>query len=370
MATTTQRDYYEVLGVPRDADQKTIKDAFRTLALKYHPDRNKEPGAEARFKEIAEAYAVLSDPKKRTDYDHQGFAGVAGFSSEDLFGGINFEDIFGGSDFGFPGGGLFDRFFHRHSPASSRGNSTEIDLVIPLAKVLSGGEESIRLRHPTTCPACKGNGAMEGSAPRNCPTCGGSGRQTSSQRRGKNGSEVLIQQIGICPTCQGRGKLIEHPCARCSGQGNVLEEEILMVNIPVGVEEGMALRIPGRGEPSPVPGGTAGDLFVVVHTAPDPRFLRNGADLWHSAHIRLVDAVLGTELNVPTLDGTAKVTVPPGTQPDATLRLRGKGLPEYGQRGRGDLYLRLILHIPERLSSEERLLYEKLRSLPPDDGES
>ena len=361
---TPQRDYYEVLGVARDADQKAIKDAFRGLAMKYHPDRNKEPGAEARFKEIAEAYAVLSDPKKRADYDNQGFAGVAGFSSEDLFGGINFADIFGDSEFGF-GGGLFDRMFHRRPAGPPRGSNLEIDLEIPLAKVVAGGEETLRLQHPRACPECGGNGAASGSAPRECAECHGSGRKTISQQRRDSGSQVLIQQIGVCPACHGRGQIIEHPCSRCQGRGQIEEEETLTVNIPIGVEEGMALRVPGHGGPSPAPGGLPGDLFVVVRSAPDARFQRNGADLWHAARIGPVDAVLGTELEVPTLDGSVKVSVPPGTQPDATLRLRGKGLPEFGGKQRGDLYLRLNVRIPETISAEERILYEKLRTLPP-----
>ena len=365
MAAATQRDYYEVLGVARDAGQKAIKDAFRTLALKYHPDRNKEPGAEERFKEIAEAYAVLSDPKKRADYDHRGFAGVAGFSPEDLFGDIDFEDIFGRGDFGFGPGGLFERFFHRQPSGPPRGDNAEIEIVVPLAKVVSGGEEAMHLRHPRACPDCHGSGAAQGTAPRECPDCGGSGRRTISQKRSQRGSEVLIQQIGVCPSCQGRGRIIDHPCPRCGGRGQVLEEETLTVNIPVGVEEGMALRIPGRGLPSPVPGGLPGDLFVVVRSADDPRFLRNGADLWHSTEIGPVDAVLGTELEVPTLDGKVKVSVPAGTQPDAALRLRGKGLPQYGGGERGDLYLRLHLRIPESISADERRVWEQLRRLSP-----
>lgn len=364
MPNPSQRDYYEVLGVAREADQKAIKDAFRSLALKYHPDRNKAPGAEERFKEIAEAYAVLSDPKKRADYDQQGFAGVAGFSAEDLFGGINFEDIFGGSEFGF-GGGLFDRMFHRRPAGPPHGDNLKIDLVIPLDKVVAGGDEALRLQHPRACPECGGSGAATGSTPRDCAECHGSGRKTLSQRRGDNANQVLIQQIGICPACQGRGRIIEHPCRHCQGLGQVREEETLTVNIPVGADEGMALRIPGRGLPAPMPGGVPGDLFVVVHSAPDARFQRDGADLWHGVQIGPVDAVLGTELEVPTLEGKVRVSVPPGTQPEATLRLRGKGLPEFGGKQRGDLYLRLHLHIPEKLSAEERSLYEKLRARPP-----
>ncbi|HUW36869.1 MAG TPA: DnaJ C-terminal domain-containing protein [Rhodocyclaceae bacterium] len=367
--TVVEQDYYETLGVGRDADQKAIKDAFRRLALKYHPDRNKEPGAEERFKAIAEAYAVLSDPKKRTDYDRSGFAGVAGFSPEDLFGGINFQDIFGaeGFDLGFAGGSLFDRFFGRHRAGPVRGDDIEVSLVIPLDRVVSGGDEQLHIHHPSACPVCKGSGAKVGTAARECPECRGSGRKTTSSRTGRSKAEVLVQQITVCPSCHGSGRIIDEPCPRCAGRGEVSVEETLTVNIPVGVEEGMALRVPGHGLPSRVPGGAPGDLLVVVRSAADSRFSREGADLWHSATLSPAEAALGAEFEIPTLDGSVIVTVPPGTQPGSALRLSGKGLPEFGGRGRGDLYLRLHLQIPERLSEEARQLYQRLRALDPGD---
>lgn len=358
---STQRDYYEVLGVAKDADQKAIKDAFRSLALKYHPDRNKEAGAEDRFKEIAEAYAILSDPKKRAEYDARGFAGVEGFSREDLFGGINFEDIFGGLNFDFGGGGLFDGFFHRRHKGQSRGANIEVELFIPLERVANGGEEQLRLNHPAPCRACHGMGTENGAAPKACETCKGTGRVTHSSRQEKE--HLLIQQISTCPACQGRGSLIEHPCKLCHGSGHVEQEESLTVKIPKGVEEGMVLRIPGKGMPSDDAGGISGDLFVVVRTRHDPRFERAGADLLRRESILLTDAVLGTTLQVPTLDGSASVTIPPGTQPGAVLRIKGKGLPEFGTGHRGELYLRIEVRVPEQLSHEERKLYEQLRTI-------
>jgi molecular chaperone DnaJ len=357
---TTSRDYYEVLGVPRDADDKTIKDAFRTLALQYHPDRNKAPDAEERFKEIAAAYAVLSDPKKRAAYDIGGVAGMAGVSTEDLFSGINFEDLFGGPGFDFGGGGLFERFFHRRRPSGPpRGANLEVDLEVPLERVLTGGEETVHLTHPQTCAACQGSGAKPGTAPRRCETCNGTGQRVTSRRD----SGITFQQITTCPGCHGRGSIIDQPCPECHGQGEVERAETLTVTVPAGVEERMALRIPGRGLPSRDAGGTPGDLFVIVHSAPDTRFARRGADLWRAATVPVVDAVLGTELEVPTLDGSTTVTIPPGTQPDTVLRLHGKGLPEFGGDRRGDLYLRVHVHVPDRLSSKERDLYERLRTL-------
>lgn len=355
------RDYYEVLGVGRDADPKAVKDAFRQLALQYHPDRNKEEGAEERFKEIAEAYAILSDPKKRADYDARGFAGVAGFSREDLFGGINFEDIFGGLNFDFGAGSPFEGFFHRRRHGPARGANIEVELLVPLERVASGGEEEISLHRPVTCPACRGSGEEGGAAPPKCEACDGSGRLVQSRREQKD--HVLIQKISTCPACQGRGTRLAHPCPQCQGRGEVAQDERLSVKIPVGVEEGMALRIPGKGMPSPEPGGVAGDLFAVVRSRPDARFERAGADLLRLETIDLTDAVLGTTLTVPTLDGSASVTVPAGTQPDAVLRLNKKGLPAFGRGPRGDLYLRIGVRIPERLSPQQRELYEKLRAL-------
>lgn len=353
-----------MLGVTKDADQKAIKDAFRKLALQFHPDRNKEPGAEERFKEIAEAYAVLSDPKKRAEYDARGFEGVAGFSREDLFSGINFDDLFGGLNFDFGhGGGLFDHFFHRRQAGPVRGANIEVELVVPLQRVVSGGNEKIRLPYQTACSACHGSGAAEGTQPVTCKACNGSGQLITSHRETRDKNSVIIQQITVCQTCGGRGVIIDKPCPTCSGTGKTEREEILSVTIPVGVEEGMALRIPGRGMPGREPDGQAGDLFVVVRSAPDPLFERDGANLWRSESIALTDAVLGSQLKVPTLDHPAEVTIPPGTQPDTVLRIRGKGLPEFGGKKHGDLYLRIGVNIPTQLSSEERELYQKLHDL-------
>ena len=350
-----------MLGVAKNADQKAIKDAFRNLALKYHPDRNKEPGAEERFKEIAEAYAILSDPKKRAEYDARGFAGVEGFSQEDLFGGINFDDIFGGLNFDFGGGSPFDVFFHRRRAGPVRGANIEAEIFIPLERVASGGEEKIRLSRPSTCPACHGTGAEGGAAPKACEVCKGTGRITRSSQKEKG--NILIQQVSICPACHGRGRIIEHPCLKCHGSGEVEQEEDLTVKIPAGVEEGMALRISGKGMPSPEAGGVTGDLFVVVRSKHDHRFERAGADLLRQETIPLTDAVLGTTLQVPTLDGSVSVTVPPGTQPGAVLRLKEKGLPEFGNGRHGELYLRIEVRLPEQLSREERELYERLRAI-------
>lgn len=356
-----KRDYYEVLGVARNADQKAIKDAFRGLALKYHPDRNKEAGAEERFKKIAEAYAVLSDPGKRSEYDSRGFAGDAGFNRENLFGGINLEDIFSGLNINFGGINPFEGLLRRRQPGLQRGANIEVDVLITLERVASGGDEKVRLARPETCATCRGTGEKDGKPPSRCKTCNGAGHVSRSRREGSEHS--LIQQIGICPECNGRGIIIENPCQVCQGTGEIEKEEMLPVKIPVGIEEGMALRIPGKGMPSPDPGGPPGDLFAIVHSKHDPRFERSGADLIRREIIPVSGAALGTILNVATLDGSVSVTVPPGTQPDAVLRLKEKGLPSYMGAHRGDLFLRIGVLIPEQLSGKERELYEQLHSL-------
>jgi molecular chaperone DnaJ len=359
MATTTSRDYYEVLGVPRNADEKAIKSAFRQLALEYHPDRNKEPGAEDKFKEIAEAYAVVSDPKKRAAYDSGGMLGVAGFSSEDLFGGINFEEIFGGRGFGFDWGGesFFDRIFQRNR--SVRGEDLTVSLVIPLEQVARGCEEKVRVARMESCPDCQGSGAKSGTKPRACEACAGTGRQTTTQR--KDG--MLFQQVNVCPKCDGRGHFVDNPCPKCAGRGEVEREESVTVKVPPGIEEGMGLRVPGCGLISADGKSPPGDLLVVVRSRPDPRFERDRANLWRAEQVEIPDAVLGATRDVPTLDDTVKVKIPPGTQPDAVLRLAGKGLPRFGRRGRGDLFVRVHLRVPEEVSPEERKLYAQLQMI-------
>ena len=361
MAATGRRDYYEVLGLARDADAKAIRDAFRQLALKFHPDRNKEAGAEERFREIAEAYAVLSDPGKRADYDARGFGGLGEMRPEDLFGGIDFENLFGGLGFDL-GDGLFERFFGdggRRRQGPVRGDNLELSLQIPLERVLAGGEETLRFERHVSCPACHGSGAKAGTQPHTCTACQGSGREVRKSHEGN----VLFQQVMPCAACGGRGVVIEDPCDECHGEGRVLRADKITLRIPPGIEDGMALRVPGHGQPAPAVGGEPGDLYVLIHSRPDPRFERSGADLWRAQQLPLVDAVLGAELQVQTLDGEASVKVPAGTQAGTVLRLRGKGLPHFGHDMRGDLLLRLRVQVPEQLSDAERSLYEQLRML-------
>lgn len=254
---------------------------------------------------------------------------------------------------------MFDGFFQRGRQRGSRGEDIRVEVVVPLQKIVTGGDEEVRISHPRACPVCNGTGAAPGTQPRICKTCNGTGKLVTTRQEGN----VSYQEIRTCPDCGGRGKFIDKPCPKCGGTGMIDEPETLTVKIPVGAEEGMVLRVPLHGRPSPQPEGKPGDLLVVVRTAYDPHFKRAGADLWHTQTLELIDAVLGKEINVSTLEGAVKVTVPQGTQPNSVLRLSEKGLPRFGEMKRGDLYLRLDVHIPDHLSDEERELYVKLRQL-------
>ena len=253
---------------------------------------------------------------------------------------------------------MFDGFFKSRHRGPARGEDIRVQLVIPLQKIITGGDEEVRISHLRSCPSCQGKGSAEGTEPRICKSCGGTGNLINTRQEGN----VSYQEIRPCLECGGRGKFIDTPCSRCAGTGRVDEPEILKVKIPIGAEEGMVLRIAAHGRASPTE-GVAGDLLVIVRTANNERFERAGADLWCSKDIELTDAVLGTQIEISTLEAPLSVTVPQGTQPNAVLRLGGKGLPHFAQTSRGDIYLRLKVHIPENLSEEERALYSRLKEL-------
>lgn len=356
-------DYYEVLGVPKDADTKTIKNAYHRLAMKYHPDRNTSPDAEEKFKAIAKAYAILSDTQKRKLYDSQGIEGVAHFSDEDVFRNVDLGSIFGDVGFGFGPGGdsIFDRFFHQER-RPVRGSDIRIRLEVPLELINTGGDKTVRFTKPATCPDCHGFGTHSGKAPKACPVCGGTGHKVIIRDTKQDSSTVRFQQVLTCSDCHGSGRVIEDPCQQCHGTGEISKTEKLKINIPQGIDDGVALRIPGHGLPGPQ-GAAAGDLYVNVYHEPDARFQRRDADLWRAESIDVEDAALGCHIVVPTLDGDVDVTIPPGTQPDEILRLKGKGLTREGGIGAGDLNLRIQLHVPRVLSDEEKRLYEQLRQL-------
>lgn len=360
-----ERDYYQVLGVPGDADLKSIKDAYHRLAMKWHPDRNKAPDAEERFKDIAKAYAVLSDPKKRAQYNAHGYEGIAHFSDEDLFRGADLGSLFGDLGLGFGAGGdsIFDRFFGGGTRGPRRGQNLRIDLELPLTRIAEGGKEVVEYPRAVTCASCHGHGTASGKPPEDCKRCNGTGHVVETRKTEQRKCQsIRFQRMSNCPDCHGRGRTVKEPCRHCGGDGRIDKVEKLRIDIPAGIEDGMTLRIAGHGLPGG-PGLEPGDLHVVVHAAPDARYQRRGADLWRSETIQIADAVLGARITVPTLDGEVQIKVPPGTQPYEVLRLRGKGLPRLDGKGRGDINIRIQLQVPETITPEEQKLFERLRDL-------
>lgn len=353
-----KRDYYEVLGVARDADAEAIKKAYRKLAIQLHPDRNKAPDAEERFKELSEAYAVLSDDAKKQRYDQFGHAGIdQQYSSEDLFRTIDFSDLFGGMGldslfgqmFGMGGGG------RRGGGGPSRGRDLQIAHGITLEQAFKGVEADLTYWRLEGCTHCKGTGAEPGSKVDTCPTCRGRG-QVAQIRQTMLGT---MQQVSTCPACGGEGRLIETPCKSCKGSGHDRHKRTVAVQIPAGIETGQTLRVAGQGEAGPR-GGPSGDLFVEVHVAEHARFHREGADLVTEVPVSIPQAVLGTTVELETLDGTVELSVPSGAETGKTLRLRGKGMPYLRGSGRGDLHVRLRVVTPAKLSDKARGLIEEL----------
>jgi molecular chaperone DnaJ len=369
-------DYYEILGVPRGASKDDIKRAYRRLAKKHHPDLNKDnpKAAEEKFKQVSEAYEVLADDEKRRIYDQFGAEGLKqqvwggqGFDwtrfthaadVEDIFGRDFFEAFFRGGGFG--GGGLFDDFFGGgigRPRGPSAGRSIRVDTEVRLEDLLHGSRKEVTLRAPHPCPACQGSGA-EGGKLVTCPTCKGRGQVSSSQRRGY----AQYVTIAPCPRCQGRGQWPEAPCRRCDGSGRITEARSVAVEIPAGAPDGLQLRVRGHGEAG-APGAPPGDLYVVVHVAPHPTFERDEQDVVMTLPITYPQAVLGGEVEVPTLEGSARLRIPPGTQSHSILRLRGKGLPHLRGGGRGDELVRVVVTTPDTVSAEERKLLERLAEL-------
>jgi len=354
---TEKRDYYEVLGVQRNASKDEIKDAYRKLALQYHPDRNKSPGAEEKFKEISEAYAVLSDDQKRQQYDMLGHAGFdQRYTSEDIFRGTDFDSVFRDMGFGdifrtFFGGGFGGGF---GGERVNRGQDLAYDLTITLGEAARGAEKDVVILRTEKCDVCGGSGAKPGTSPRVCPRCGGAG-QVQNMRKSAFGTFV---QVTPCPQCKGKGTIIDTPCSNCRGSGLVEKQRKISVRIPAGIDEGYQLRLRGEGEM--VTDGEPGDLYVVVNIRPDPQFMREGDDLWYVATITFPQAALGADITVPTLEGPTAVKIHPGTQAGEVLTLRGKGMPHFRAYGRGDLNVRIGISVPEKLTSQERVLIEQL----------
>ena len=370
-----KRDYYEVLGVDKKASADEIKSAYRKLALKWHPDRwvngtdAEKKTAEDNFKEAAEAYSILSDPDKRAKYDQFGFAaeqmgggGAGGFD----FGGMDINDflrnIFGGG-FGFDFGGGFGGFGGGSSAESgtrvARGRDIRTSVKLTLEEIATGCDKEVSIERARPCPDCGGKGTRNSSDIKTCPTCNGQGR-VRQQTRSLFG---MGYTISTCPQCQGTGTIITNPCRRCNGTGLERRRETVRVHIPAGVEDGMQITVRGEGHAA-AHGGVSGDLLVVIAQQPHPQLQRDGNNLFYTTTISVMDALLGTEVSVPCLDGSYKVKVEPGTQSGTVVKLRGKGLPSvqgYG-RGTGDMYVKFQVWVPHKLSREERETFEKMRS--------
>ena len=354
-----KRDYYEVLGVQKNAAKDEIKDAYRKLAMQYHPDRNKAPEAEEKFKEISEAYAVLSDDEKRQQYDTLGHPDFdQRYTQEDIFRGADFSSIFRdlGGGFGdifryFFGGGFGGGFNER----VNRGQDLAYELEITLEEAAKGAEKDIEIPRTEKCDVCHGSGASPGTSPRTCPRCNGAG-QVQNMRRS---SFAMYVQVTPCPNCRGKGVLIESPCKNCRGTGLVRKRRKISVKIPVGIDEGYQLRLRGEGEMAPN-GGEAGDLYVLVRIRPNESFMRDGDDLLHMLIIGYPQAALGAEVSVPTLERPLTVKLHPGTQPGEVIRLKGKGMPRFKGYGKGDLLVRVGISVPEKLTQHQRALLEEL----------
>jgi molecular chaperone DnaJ len=339
-----KRDYYDVLGVPRDAGAEELKKAYRRLALQHHPDRNPDdPLAEEKFKEASEAYAILADPDKRAQYDrfgHQG-VGAGGFPGMDFQG---FADIFGDL-FGDLFGGRAGR-----RTRGQRGADLRYNLEVELADLLEGVEPQIQVPRMVRCDACGGSGARSGTAPERCPRCRGSGQTLFQQG--------LFRISRPCDACAGSGFVVSDPCPPCRGSGRVEGQRTLKVRVPPGVEDGMRLRVAGEGEAG-IGGGPPGDLYVVIHVRAHPLFTRDGPDLVCEVPISFVQAALGAEIEVPTLEGKVALRVPEGTQAGKVMRLRGKGLPSLRSGERGDQFVRIFVEVPTKLSEEQRRVLER-----------
>ncbi len=370
-----KRDYYEILGVSRNATEVEIKKAYRKIALKYHPDRN--PGdkeAEEKFKEAAEAYGVLSDPEKRARYDRYGHAGVEGGAGGFSGGGMTMEDIFEHfSDiFGDFGGSPFEQFFggstRRRRPRGQRGANLRVKVKLTLEEIAKGVTKRIKVKKQVPCSACGGTGAKDSSSVQTCTTCRGAGQV----RQIRNTFLGQMATTTTCPTCHGSGRVVVANCPACRGEGRVMGEETIDIEIPAGVEEGMQLSLSGKGNAG-VRGGAPGDLLITIEELPHEYLQRDGMNVIYELYLNFADAALGTSVDVPTLDGKVKIKIPAGTQAGKIFRLKGKGLPSVQTYGTGDQLIHVNLWTPKHLSDEARALLEKMREMPdfqPDPGKS
>ncbi|MEQ9354048.1 MAG: molecular chaperone DnaJ [Coleofasciculus chthonoplastes F3-SA18-01] len=356
-------DYYETLGVSRDADKEEIKRAYRRLARKYHPDVNKEQGAEERFKEINRAYEILSEPEMKARYDRFGEAGIssggAGAGYAD-FGDMGFADIFESFFSGFAGG--MGQQTGRRRGGPTRGDDLRLDLKLEFREAVFGGEKEIRIPHLENCNTCNGTGAKPGTRPRTCSTCSGSG-QVRRATRTPFGS---FTQVSVCPTCNGEGQVIEDKCETCGGAGRKQETKKLKITIPPGVDNGTRLRVSKEGDAG-LRSGPPGDLYVYLFVEEDAEFQRDGINVLSDLKISYLQAILGCRLQINTVDGPVELKIPPGTQPNTVLTLENHGVPKLGNPvSRGDHLITIQIDIPSRITTEERELLEKLAKIKGD----
>ncbi len=353
-----KRDYYEVLGVQRNATDAEIKKAYRKLAKENHPDLNPgDKAAEARFKEANEAYEVLSDSDKRSRYDQFGFAGVDPNYGAGGYGGGGFDGSFDFGDLGdifgsFFGGGFGGSQRTRNGP--QRGESLRLGLTISFEEAAFGCEKEVQVDRVESCDACRGSGAAAGTSPETCSSCGGSG-QVQQRRQTPMG---VFATTGPCPKCGGRGKIIKNPCAKCGGTGQLRQRKTIKVSVPAGIDNGQIISLRGQGNAGRN-GGPAGDLQIVITVRPHQLFRRDGADVFCDAPITFTQAVLGGEMEIPTIDGKVKYDIPEGTQTGTTFRLRGKGIPNMNSRGRGDQYVTVYIETPRNLNREQKEALKK-----------
>jgi len=357
----SKRDYYEVLGVNKNASADEIKKSYRKVAMQFHPDRNPgDKAAEEKFKEAAEAYEVLSDADKKAQYDRYGHAGVSG-NGRGFGGGMNMEDIF--SQFGdIFGDDLFGNFFGGGQRGRGgqrargiRGSNLRIKLKLTYEEIAKGVTKNIKVKKHVGCQACQGSGAKDKGSVQNCSTCGGSGQV----RRVQNTFLGQMQTITTCPTCNGEGTTITAKCTVCKGEGRVYGEETVSIEIPAGVQEGMQLNISGKGNAGER-GGSYGDLIILIEEEQHKELQREGLNAAYDLHISFTDAVFGTQIEVPTIDGRAKIKIPPGTQSGKIFRLKGKGFPAVNSYEKGDQLIHVNVWTPQNLTSEEKALLEKL----------
>lgn len=364
-----KRDYYEVLGLQKGASADDIKSAYRKAALKWHPDRwvsgtdEEKKTAEEKFKEASEAYSVLSDPDKKAKYDKFGFAGVGdapgGQNWAQDFGSLDdlLKNIFGGGfSFGgssFGGGSPFGGRSQRSGGTRvARGSDLGVKVRLTLEEIASGCEKTITVERNRPCPACGGKGTTSASDVKICPTCKGTGQVMTGS--------FIFTQATTCPNCKGSGKIVSNPCSQCRGTGVVKVRENVTVKIPAGVEDGMQLTVQGGGDTGPM-GGVNGDLYVTIEEIPHALFKREGQNLFYTKVIRVTDAILGCEISVPCLDGPQTVKLPAGTQSGTVQKLRGKGLPSVNGYGKGDLYVKILIWVPHKLSKSEKDAIEAMR---------